>query len=186
MKIQELDIKGPLLIHPDIYSDDRGYFFESFNENKFRGFGIPNNFVQDNQSLSSKNVLRGLHFQKPPYEQGKLVRVVKGAVLDIIVDIRTDSPTFGQNYKVRLDENNKLILWIPPGFAHGFLSLEDNTIFFYKCTAFYNKSSESGILWNDKELGIDWGTTEPIVSEKDNELPSFAQYKLQVIDHMKN
>lgn len=181
MKIQELDIKGPLLIQPDIFSDERGYFFESFNESKFNDLGIPNNFVQDNQSMSSKNVLRGLHFQNAPYEQGKLVRVVSGAVLDVIVDIRIDSPTFGQNYKVRLDESNKLILWIPAGFAHGFLALEDNTIFFYKCTGFYNKQSESGIIWNDKDLSIDWGVENPIVSDKDEELQTFQEFKSQFI-----
>ena len=134
-------------------------------------------FVQDNQSLSSKGVLRGLHFQNPPYAQGKLVRVIKGAVLDISVDIRKDSPTYGQHFSVELSEENKTVFWIPPGFAHGFVTLEDNTIFSYKCTEVYNAASEGSLLWNDADLNIDWGIADPLVSDKDRVVGNFKDFK---------
>ncbi len=173
MKFTPLDLPGLVLIEPRQFSDNRGYFFESYQQELFEQNGINCSFVQDNQSLSKKNVLRGLHFQVPPFEQGKLVRVIKGAALDVIVDIRKDSHSFGKYVSVLLNEENHHMLWIPPGFAHGFLSLTDDTIFYYKCTNYYNRSSEGGILWNDKELAIDWKAVNPIVSEKDLQLPSF-------------
>ncbi|MDL5047857.1 dTDP-4-dehydrorhamnose 3,5-epimerase [Oscillatoria amoena NRMC-F 0135] len=135
--------------------------------------GIPDVFVQDNQSLSQKGALRGLHFQAPPFAQGKLVRVIKGAVYDVIVDIRKNSSTYGQHYGIELTEENFTMFWVPPGFAHGFVTLKDNTIFTYKCTNVYNKASEGGLLWSDPALGIDWNIETPIVSDKDKVLPNF-------------
>jgi dTDP-4-dehydrorhamnose 3,5-epimerase len=167
MKLITTPLQGIVLIQPDIFPDSRGYFFESFQEERFRTLGIDARFVQDNESLSQKGVLRGLHFQRPPFAQGKLVRVVTGAVLDIAVDIRKGSPTYGQWVKAELSASNKLMMYIPEGFAHGFLVLEDNTIFQYKCTNYYNRESEGGIIWNDPDLAIEWGITDPIVSEKD-------------------
>ena len=175
MEIVSYPIQGPLLLKPRLFEDDRGYFFESYNQNNFIASGIDAEFVQDNQSLSSKGVLRGLHFQNPPFAQGKLVRVVSGAVLDVAVDIRPASPTFGQYVAVELSAENKYMMYIPAGFAHGFLTLEDNTLFLYKCTQVYNKESESGILWNDPSLNIEWGTVQPLVSDKDKELNSLIQ-----------
>ena len=173
MKFTPVDIKGLVLIEPAILTDNRGYFFESWHEKKFAAGGLDLNFVQDNESCSAKGVLRGFHFQIPPFEQGKLVRVVKGAALDIVVDIRKNSPDYGKHFKVVLDDKKKNMLWIPPGFAHGFLSMEDNTVFVYKCTNFYDKPSEKGLLWNDAELNIDWGISNPLVSDKDMELSTF-------------
>lgn len=173
MKIIETPIPGLLEIEPRIFGDQRGYFFESYNQKSFTEAGINVDFVQDNQSLSGKGVLRGLHFQAPPYEQGKLVRVIHGAVLDIVVDIRRGSPTYGKHHKVLLSAQNKKTFWIPPGFAHGFLTLEDDTIFFYKCTGFYNKNSEGSVRWNDPELSIDWEVKMPQLSQKDKEAPLF-------------
>lgn len=175
MKFTPLALPGLLLIEPRQFSDERGYFFESYQLELFAGNGIHSTFVQDNQSLSKKNVLRGLHFQAPPYEQGKLVRVIKGAALDVIVDIRKGSPVYGKYITVLLNDENHSMLWIPPGFAHGFLSLTDDTIFYYKCTNYYNRDSEGGILWNDKDLTINWQVENPIVSEKDLQLPSFKE-----------
>lgn len=173
MIIERFDIDGPVLIHPKVYSDDRGCFFESFNQEAFQDLGLPTSFHQDNQSISSKGVIRGLHFQLPPWEQGKLVRVVSGRVMDIAVDIRRDSVTFGKHIRIELSAASFTMLWIPPGFAHGFSVLEDNTAFLYKCTTPYRPDSERGILWNDPELRIDWGVVNPLVSEKDRHLPLF-------------
>ena len=131
-------------------------------------------FVQDNQSLSSKNTLRGLHFQKPPFAQGKLVRVITGSALDVVVDIRKNSPTFGQHLKFHLNTQDQNMVYVPEGFAHGFLALEDDTTFVYKCTNYYNKESESGIIWNDPELNIDWGCKNPVISEKDGILSTLS------------
>lgn len=172
MELITFDIEGPVLIKPRIFADERGYFYESFNEAAFKSNHLETGFVQDNQSLSKKGTLRGLHFQNPPYAQGKLVRVVSGAVIDVAVDIRKKSPTYGKHLLVTLTGENKLMLWIPPGFAHGFITLEDDTLFLYKCTNLYNKASESGIIWNDADLNIDWGTDVPLVSEKDLLLPA--------------
>ncbi|MFN5323521.1 MAG: dTDP-4-dehydrorhamnose 3,5-epimerase [Bacteroidota bacterium] len=183
MNIEKFEIEGPLLITPKVFTDSRGDFFESFSEKDFLSLGISSVFVQDNQSRSQKNVLRGLHFQKEPYAQGKLVRVSKGSVLDVIVDLRMNSPTIGKHLKVKLDDVDFKMLWIPAGFAHGFLSLEDETVFNYKCTNYYDKPSESGVIWNDITLGIEWGITNPIVSEKDLLLPSYEEvlHELKVL-----
>lgn len=177
MEITKCHIQGLLTIEPTVFGDNRGYFFESFNKDKFDA-EVPNiSFVQDNQSMSHKGVLRGLHFQIPPFEQGKLVRVIQGSVLDVAVDIRKGSPTYGQHNSILLSGENNLQFWIPPGFAHGFLTLEDNTIFSYKCTGPYSKESERSILWNDKDLNIDWNISSPIVSEKDQIAETFKQFK---------
>jgi len=174
MQIRETSIEGLVEIFPRVFKDDRGLFFESYNEGSFEKMGLPTNFVQDNQSFSIKGVVRGLHFQKAPFAQGKLVRVISGRVLDVAVDIRPESPTFGKYelFELRSDINN--MAYVPEGFAHGFVALEDS-VFSYKCTNVYNKESESGILWNDPELGIDWGVENPIVSEKDIILPTFRE-----------
>lgn len=167
MKVVETPLKDLLIIEPSVFKDARGYFYESYNQKLFHECGIQDEFVQDNQSLSQKNVVRGLHFQHPPFAQAKLVRVIKGAVLDVAVDIRKNSPTYGKSFCIELTENNFLILYIPIGFAHGFATLENNTIFSYKCSNFYNKASEDTILWNDEMLNIDWKVQNPILSEKD-------------------
>ncbi|MFK7901075.1 MAG: dTDP-4-dehydrorhamnose 3,5-epimerase [Cyclobacteriaceae bacterium] len=166
--------KSAFEIQPRIFEDERGYFFESFNQESFNKH-VPNTqFVQDNQSFSTKGVLRGLHFQKPPYAQGKLVRVIQGKVLDVIVDLREESSTFGEWDSFILDAKKSNMLFVPEGFAHGFSTIED-AIFVYKCTNGYSKISEGGILWNDEQLNIDWGIEAPIVSEKDCELPTFKE-----------
>jgi dTDP-4-dehydrorhamnose 3,5-epimerase len=171
-------IEGLLVIEPKVFSDERGHFFEPFNEKEMRRQGIESTFVQDNESLSHKGVLRGLHFQKHPYEQGKLVRVVRGSVSDVVVDIRPQSKTFGKHFQIELSSENHLMLWIPPGFAHGFLTLEDHTIFLYKVTAYYQPNAESGIIYNDPQLNIDWKISNPLVSPKDRILPSFSEFML--------
>ena len=176
MHFKEVFPDGLVLIDPLVFTDNRGYFFESYNEELFKKAGIPDKFMQDNESVSSKGVLRGLHFQNPPYEQGKLVRVVSGAVLDVAVDIRKSSPAYGKHFVIELSAANKKMLWIPPGFAHGFVALDDNTLFLYKCTNLYNKASESGIIWNDKTLNINWGFENPKVSEKDLLLENFNNF----------
>jgi dTDP-4-dehydrorhamnose 3,5-epimerase len=176
MHIEDTNIEGLKIITPRIFEDERGYFFESFSDKYFKGAGIDYNFVQDNQSFSESGVLRGLHFQNPPFAQGKLVRVIKGAVLDVVVDIRKKSATYGQHLKIELSEENMTMLWVPPGFAHGFLTLKDNTIFFYKCTNIYNKESEGSILWNDLDLNIDWAVENPKLSVKDITSPSFKDF----------
>ena len=175
MEIVKTPIEGLLVIKPKIFTDDRGYFFESWSKVAFEKEGLHLNFVQNNQSLSAKNVLRGLHFQNPPFAQGKLVSVIKGAVLDVVVDIRKNSATFGKYFSLVLSGENKTSFWIPPGFAHGFITLEEDTIFSYKCTEVYNKQSEGSIMWNDKDLNIDWGIENPNVSEKDAIANTFAQ-----------
>ena len=179
MEIIKTSIEGLLIIKPRIFGDDRGYFFESWSEQSFAEVGLDLDFVQENQSLSSKGVLRGLHFQNPPFAQGKLVRVIKGSVLDVTVDIRKNSPTYGKHFSIELTEENKTIFWIPPGFAHGFITLEDNTIFTYKCTGVYNKESEGALLWSDKDLDIDWGDLTPLISDKDLVAGSFKDFKSQ-------
>ena len=178
MSIEIVKTKIPdlYIIKPQVFEDHRGYFFESYNTNTFLEAGIDEHFVQDNESKSMKGVLRGLHFQKPPHAQGKLVRVVRGAVLDVAVDLRKSSPTFGQWDSVELTEANKWMYWIPAGFAHGFVTLEDNTVFSYKCTNVYNKGSEACILWNDPTLNIDWKTDQPILSEKDQTGIPFREF----------
>jgi dTDP-4-dehydrorhamnose 3,5-epimerase len=167
MEIIETGIKDLVVIKPKVFRDDRGYFFESFNRSKLDVLGNDLEFVQDNQSLSQKDVLRGLHFQNPPYAQAKLVSVIQGSVLDVAVDIRKESPTYGKSFSIVLDGIDKNQLFIPVGFAHGFKTLENNTIFFYKCTNYYNKESEGCLLWNDPDLNINWDIENPILSEKD-------------------
>lgn len=173
MEIVPTEIPDVLIIKPQVFTDERGYFFESYNKQKFMNAGIDANFVQDNESKSMKGVLRGLHFQKPPFAQGKLVRVMRGAVLDVAVDLRHGSPWYGRWAAIELTEHNKWMYWIPPGFAHGFLTLEDNTVFFYKCTNIYNKESEGSVRWNDPNLNIDWGNADPVLSAKDVVAPLF-------------
>lgn len=173
MELIHTKIEGLLIIRPKVMEDERGYFFESFREDEFAGFGINCKFVQDNESCSGKNVLRGLHFQRPPFVQAKLVRVVAGAVLDVAVDLRKASPTFGQWEAIMLTQQNKVLMFIPEGFAHGFLTLEDRTVFQYKCSDYYNRESEGAIAWNDPDLGIHWKAENPVVSSKDMSAPWF-------------
>jgi dTDP-4-dehydrorhamnose 3,5-epimerase len=173
MEFSDVFIKGLKIIKPMVFKDERGEFFESYNYERFKEAGVAENFVQDNQSISSKGVLRGLHFQTGINAQAKLVRVIKGSVLDVVVDLRKNSETFGKHYCIELNNKNNLMFYIPVGFAHGFIALEDNTVFVYKCSAFYNKQAEAGIIWNDNNLGINWGDIKPILSEKDNLLPPF-------------
>lgn len=174
MEFRKTSIEGLIEICPKIFGDARGHFFESYREDLFAQNGIPSRFVQDNQSFSTAGVLRGLHFQHEPFAQGKLVRVVVGKVIDVAVDIRPDSPTFGKYERFILDASLQNMVYIPEGFAHGFAALEDS-IFSYKCTNNYNKASEGGIIWNDTELNIDWKIENPNVSEKDLELPTFKE-----------
>ena len=176
MEVIETGIQGLVVIQPRVFKDPRGYFFESYNRLKFEEIGIDVEFTQDNQSLSAKGILRGLHFQKPPHAQGKLVRVIKGAVLDVAVDIRKSSPTYGRHFKIELNESNFTMFYIPPGFAHGFLTLEDNTIFSYKCTDTYHPETEGGLLWNDPQIGIEWPLTDPILSDKDKLFIPFSEF----------
>ena len=177
MELKKTQLEGLVVIKPKIFVDDRGYFFESWSQASFAENGLEFDFVQDNQSLSNKGVLRGLHFQNPPFAQGKLVRVIKGSVIDVAVDIRRMSPTYGQHFKIILSEKNNKSLWIPPGFAHGFAALEENTIFSYKCTGLYNKLSEGTIAWNDKDLNINWDVKNPLISEKDLISVSFKHFE---------
>ncbi len=167
MKTTALEIPDVIVFEPDVYRDSRGSFFESWQERRFSEAGINEAFVQDNQSVSGKGVLRGLHFQQPPHAQGKLVRVARGAVMDVAVDLRKASPTYGKWVSQILSEDNHLMMWVPKGFAHGFITLEEDTVFLYKCTGFYNKAAEQTILWNDPDLNIPWGVEQPLVSEKD-------------------
>ncbi|VAX28119.1 dTDP-4-dehydrorhamnose 3,5-epimerase [hydrothermal vent metagenome] len=167
MKVEKTFIEGLLLIKPDVFEDPRGYFFESFNKNRYNEISIENEFVQDNVSKSSKHTIRGLHYQVGKFAQGKLCMVLQGSVIDVAVDIRFGSPTFGKYFSIELSGKNKNQIWIPPGFAHGFAVTSDNTIFTYKCTRHYNKESERTIIYNDDALSINWQIGNPIVSEKD-------------------
>ena len=176
MEIKEEKIKGVYSIFPRVFGDERGYFFESFNKERYSAIISDFSFVQDNESYSGKNVVRGLHFQVPPFDQGKLVQVSRGKAIDIAVDIRKSSPSYGQHIKVVLCSKQKNQLWIPPGFAHGFCSLEDDTVFYYKCTNYYSPQHERSILWNDETLNIDWGIIDPIVSEKDKKGLIFSDF----------
>jgi len=183
MEIIKTSIEGVLIIEPKVFGDERGFFVETYNKDRYREVGIDLDFVQDNLSMSMKGVLRGLHFQNEPFAQGKLVQVIKGRVLDVAVDIRKDSPTFGQYVSIELSGENKKQFWVAPGMAHGFLALEDGTIFSYKCTNLYNPASEGGLMWNDKDINIDWkleenGIEEPIISEKDTKNMTLASFKI--------
>jgi dTDP-4-dehydrorhamnose 3,5-epimerase len=179
MTATETKLKGCFIIEPRVFQDDRGYFFESFNQQTFNKLiGRSINFVQDNESFSLRGVIRGLHFQEGEFAQAKLVRVIKGAVLDVAVDIRKESPTFGQYVAVELTEENKKQLFVPRGFAHGFSVLSKTAIFSYKCDNYYNKESEAGIIYNDTTLNIDWkiAKDEALLSDKDIILPTLEAY----------
>ncbi len=176
MEVKDTFIEGLKVIQPKVFLDERGYFYESYNQETFEKLGLTMRFVQDNESQSSKGVLRGLHFQKPPYSQGKLLRVVNGAVLDVAVDLRKNSKTYGKHYSIILSKDNKTMFYIPEGFAHGFLTLEDKTIFDYKCTNVYHPESEGGIIWNDVTLAIDWKIDNPIISNKDAKNVNFKDF----------
>ncbi|MDD2474534.1 MAG: dTDP-4-dehydrorhamnose 3,5-epimerase [Dysgonamonadaceae bacterium] len=173
MKITNTTLDGVVIIEPRLFVDTRGYFFESFSHKQFVDKVANTNFVQDNESRSAYGVLRGLHFQKPPHAQAKLVRVIKGLILDIVVDIRKDSPTFGKHFGVELSDENKLQLYIPKGFAHGFVVLKNDTIVQYKCDNYYHPQSEGSLLWNDPVLNIDWQLplSDITLSEKDEKSP---------------
>jgi dTDP-4-dehydrorhamnose 3,5-epimerase len=171
----QTDLPGLVLIQAKAFHDPRGYFMELFNADSLKSCGIEEVFLQDNLSYSSKGTLRGLHFQAPPFAQGKLVTVLQGNVLDVVLDIRKGSPTYGQYAAFELSEQNRHMLYVPPGFAHGFSVLSDTALFHYKCTQVYHKSSEGGVLWNDPALHIDWKVQSPIISEKDTLLPALHQ-----------
>jgi dTDP-4-dehydrorhamnose 3,5-epimerase len=168
---KQLGIPGLILLESTLHLDERGLFMEEYKKSDFVANGIPQEFVQDNLSLSQKGVLRGLHFQYPPSSQGKLVRVIKGSVWDVAADIRPGSKTYGKWVGVTLDDTARAILYVPSGFAHGFIALADDTILAYKCTAEYDQSRDAGVRWNDEELAISWPGAAPIVSAKDQALP---------------
>lgn len=176
MNKEETFIKDLVVLTPDVFEDSRGYFFEGYNKNKFSALGIAIDFVQDNQSFSQRGTLRGLHYQNPPYAQTKLVRVLQGEIMDVTVDLRKDSPTYGQHFGIKLTAENKKQLLVPQGFAHGFSVLSDTAVVMYKCDQFYNKASEGGIRFDDPTLQIDWGMDlkDAIVSDKDLILPGIA------------
>jgi len=177
LEIEKTTINGVFVIKPRVFGDDRGYFFESFNQQLFKTItNLDIHFIQDNESQSLKGVLRGLHFQVPPKAQAKLVRVVKGKILDVAVDLRKSSTTYGQHVIVELTAENKKQLFIPEGFAHGFLALENNSIISYKCSDYYSPEHEQSLLWNDKILTINWGVTNPLISEKDKIGKNFVDF----------
>lgn len=185
MNIQENKIEGLLEIVPTVYHDERGYFLETFHTDRFRALGLDHDFVQTNRSFSKRGVLRGLHFQRAPHQQGKLVSVIQGIVLDVAVDLRLGSPTYGKHVKIIVDSEQHNLVYVPEGFAHGFLALED-TIFNYQCTNHYHPDADSGLRWDDPDLAIDWelahyGIEHPIISEKDQRLPNFAQHNQQSV-----
>ncbi|AMR30247.1 dTDP-4-dehydrorhamnose 3,5-epimerase [Mucilaginibacter sp. PAMC 26640] len=179
MTVTQTIIPGVLILEPKIFKDDRGYFYESYSKRTLAAIGIDADFVQDNQSFSQKGTVRGLHAQADPFAQGKLVRVLQGSVMDIAVDARVGSPTYGRHVAVELTAANHLQLWVPPGCLHGFVTLEDDTIFTYKVTNYYDKDSETGVIWNDPELAIGWGIDEreAVLSAKDLVLPDFNSFK---------
>ncbi|WP_418263894.1 dTDP-4-dehydrorhamnose 3,5-epimerase [Flavobacterium faecale] len=181
MKIETTFIKDLVVLTPTVFEDERGYFMESFNDRKLKELGIAIDFVQDNQSFSKKGTLRGLHYQNPPYAQTKLVRVLEGEIIDVAVDLRKDSPTYGKHFGIKLTAENKKQLLVPQGFAHGFSVISETAVVLYKCDQFYNKESEGGIRYDDPELNIDWGMDlkEAIVSEKDLILPNFTNCNSQ-------
>jgi dTDP-4-dehydrorhamnose 3,5-epimerase len=177
MTIQTTPFKDLLLIQPTVFRDDRGYFFEPFNEARFRlETGLNITFVQDNESMSNAGVLRGMHFQLPPKAQAKLIRVTRGRVLDVVVDLRRNQPTFMQYFAYELNEENKTQMFVPEGFAHGFVVLEDYTIFSYKCSNYYSKEHDRSLSFKDPVVGIEWGITDPIISEKDQLARAFSTF----------
>ncbi|MCL4112332.1 UNVERIFIED_CONTAM: hypothetical protein GTU68_015062 [Idotea baltica] len=179
MKIVTTEIDDLIIIEPAIWSDSRGYFFESFQAERYEKAGIDVTFVQDNEAFSSKGVLRGLHYQVPPFAQDKLVRVISGSILDVAVDIRSGSPTYGQYCSVMLSGENKKQFFVPGGFAHGYICLTDDVVFAYKCSNYYSKDHEGGIRYDDPSIGIDWqfDLTEAVISEKDLILPNFGDHR---------
>jgi len=179
MKLIKTNLEKLFVVESHVFEDSRGYFYEGFNRKALQLQGLDIDVAQTNISESQKDVVRGLHFQNPPFAQGKLIRVLKGSVLDVVVDIRSDSATFGKHFAIELSEKNKKALWVPSGFAHGFRTLEDHTLFYYDCTQVYNKASEGSIRWNDSQLEIDWGITHPTLSEKDAKAPLFHQLESQ-------
>ena len=179
MTIRETTIEGLIELIPNIFSDNRGWFMESYNKDQFDEHGLNFTFVQDNLSFSKSGILRGIHFQLEPFSQGKLVKVIRGKVLDVAVDLRPDSETFGKHEKVVLSGESQNMFFVPEGFGHGFLALEDSYLF-YKCTRTYNKQYDTGIAYDDPELMIDWGIDNLILSDKDSNLQSFSDYKAQL------
>ena len=175
MEFKQTGFDGLVEIFPAIWKDERGYFYEAYHHEKFKEAGISTEFVQSNQSFSKQRVVRGLHLQLPPFEQAKLVRALSGKILDVVVDIRKNSKTFGKHFKCVLDANKGNMMFVPGGFAHGFTALEDS-LFEYVCDNIYHKESERGIIWNDKLLNIDWGISNPVISEKDLQLPTFEEF----------
>ncbi len=174
MRITEFELKGLLLLQPEVFRDERGFFMETWNARKYGQLGLPAAFVQDNLSRSSRGTLRGLHYQKP-HSQGKLVSLLKGKVWDVSVDLRLDSPTFGKWAGIILDGDSGSQLYIPPGFAHGFCTLSEEALFFYKCTDFYSPDDERGIAWNDPQLNINWPVSDPLLSPKDRGYPNLGK-----------
>jgi dTDP-4-dehydrorhamnose 3,5-epimerase len=181
MNIEKTFIKDLVVLTPAVFEDERGYFFEAYNKNKLEDLGVQIDFVQDNQSFSKNGTLRGLHYQNPPFAQTKLVRVLEGEIMDVAVDLRNDSPTFGKHFEVVLSSENKKQLLVPQGFAHGFSVLSKTAVVLYKCDQYYNKASEGGIRYDDATLNINWGMDlkEAIVSEKDLILPDFENCNSQ-------
>ena len=177
---KETSLPGVVIVKPKLFGDSRGFFMETYKKSDFISAGITDEFCQDNHSFSSKGVLRGIHFQSAPFAQGKLVRVIKGAVWDVAIDLIKGSPTFGQSFGMELSEDSNTMLYVPPGYGHGFITLKDNTHFLYKCTAEYSPESDGGIVWNDPDLNISWPMIDgeqPLVSEKDKVLPQLKDLK---------
>jgi len=185
MNIRETSLKGVLVLEPNVFSDERGFFLETFNSARYANAGIRDSFVQDNISFSQKGVLRGLHFQYPQ-SQGKLIQVLSGQVFDVVVDIRVGSPTFGQWESYVLSDANHRQIYILPGFAHGYCVTSETAIFSYKCTDFYNPATESGIIWNDPDLNIDWPIKEPVLSPKDAAYPRFKDLPQDKLPHFRD
>lgn len=179
MQVTTTFIEGLLVIQPKVFHDDRGYFYEPYNRKAFAEIGIKEEFVQDNQSFSQKGVIRGLHFQNPPHAQAKLLRILQGSIWDVAVDIRKSSPTYGKYFGVELSAENKTMFYVPKGFAHGFVTLEDNTLLLYKCSDFYNKASEGSLIWNDPDVAIPWKISDPMLSEKDLNGKKLSELKSQ-------
>ncbi|MFN8699479.1 MAG: dTDP-4-dehydrorhamnose 3,5-epimerase [Flavobacteriales bacterium] len=176
MKIERTPFEGLLIIQPDVFGDDRGWFFESFSEAKFRiETGLNITFVQDNESMSQKGVVRGLHFQVSPKAQAKLIRVSRGRVMDVVVDLRRTQPTYGKHFAIELSAEKHNQLFVPEGFAHGFAVLEDDTLFTYKCSNYYSKDHERALRWNDPALGIEWGVANPVLSDRDRSAPMWSE-----------
>lgn len=180
MQVKTTEIEGLLEVFPSVYEDNRGWFHEFYKEDAFHNHGVETQFVQENISFSKKGVIRGLHLQLPPFEQAKIVTVISGKVLDVVVDLRSESKTFGKTYYCLLEAIRHNILVIPAGFAHGFAAYEDS-VFFYKCSSFYNREAETGVIWNDSSLKIDWGVKDPIISEKDGLLPTLDELLIKSV-----